>query len=162
MRLSRVRAVALASVRPCPASARGAATAPGPAPRAVASAAAILKLNQQLLDYVMAGDWTGYASLCDPSLTCFEAEARGALAQGLGFHKIYYDHAKSPPPPRVATQASPHVRFVGPRCAVLSYVRLVQSVGADGAHSTARTEETRVWERQKSGWKLVHFHKGCA
>jgi hypothetical protein len=119
----------------------------------------ILGLNQKLLDYIAAGDWAGYASLCDPSLTCFEAEARGAFVEGLDFHKIYYSHESAPGETRKATMSAPHVRFLGERAAVLSYVRLVQKYSEGKGHSTLRVEETRVWERSKDAWRLVHFHK---
>jgi hypothetical protein len=68
---------------------------------------------------------------------------------------------------------TPHVRFVGRTCAILSYVRLVQTVDvATGAAASARAEETRVWElhpapkdvpttfeSEKARWLHVHFHR---
>ena len=144
------------------------AAAPPPSPAAAKEptpAAKLLALNQALLDAVMRFDWATYSALCDPSLSCWEAEARGAFVVGLDFHKIYYDNAPVPlPKSRVATMASPHVRFLGPHAAVLSYVRLVQSVGSDGAHSTARVEETRVWARKGplEKWLLVHLCVACS
>jgi len=129
----------------------------------------VLQKNQELLNAVMANDWTTYKSMCCPSLSCFEAESRSHLAVGLDFHKYYYDLAASsgPIPVKQASMASPHVRFVGKTCAILSYVRLVQFVGNDGAPQTARAEETRVWELKKqdpansagSDWVHVHFHR---
>lgn len=142
----------------------GSPATPAPPP-ATSPSATILALNQALLDTIMRQDWEGYASMCDPSLTCIEAEARGCVAVGIPFHKIYYPpSAPAPPPRRVATMASPHVRMLGANAAVLCYVRLVQSVSESGEHATARVEETRVWARKgsKAPWLLVHFHKGCA
>ena len=122
-------------------------------------AAAIIDLNQQLLDYISAGDWERYSALCCPTLTCFEAEARGAFVQGLAFHKIYYDHGDASEDRR-AYMSEPHVRFLaGGRVAVLSYVRLVQKFAPAKGHGTLRVEETRVWEKRPEGWRLVHFHK---
>ena len=43
--------------------------------------------------------------------------------------------------------------------AVVSYVRLNQRVGADGAPFTRAYEETRIWQRQEGRWKHVHFHR---
>ena len=37
----------------------------------------LLALNQRLLKSIAAGDWATYQELCDPTLTCFEPEARG-------------------------------------------------------------------------------------
>ena len=50
----------------------------------------LLAVNQMLLDSIVSGDWQTYQSLCDPSVTCFEAEARGQLVEGLGFHRFYF------------------------------------------------------------------------
>jgi calcium/calmodulin-dependent protein kinase (CaM kinase) II len=55
--------------------------------------------------------------------------------------------------------ASPHVRLLGDDVAVISYVRLVQQVEADGAPATVATEETRIWQRRAGTWRHVHFHR---
>jgi calcium/calmodulin-dependent protein kinase (CaM kinase) II len=118
----------------------------------------ILDLTQRLLDSVTAGDWDTYARLCDESLSCFEPEARGHLVHGLEFHRFYFDNLSH----RLAvntTMATPHVRFVGDDVAVISYVRLMQRIANDGTPGTTRFEETRVWQRQKGHWKLVHLHR---
>ena len=143
-----------------PAAAQGSPPASAASRGTARATAAILGLNQRLLDYIAAGDWDGYASLCCPSLTCFEAEARGAFVQGLAFHKIYYDHGDASEDRR-AHMSEPHVRFLaGGRVAVLSYVRLVQKFKQGQGHATMRVEETRVWEKKGAAhWHLVHFHK---
>ena len=41
-----------------------------------------------MLESVARGDWNSYASYCDPSLSCFEAETNGILAEGVAFHRI--------------------------------------------------------------------------
>jgi calcium/calmodulin-dependent protein kinase (CaM kinase) II len=66
-------------------------------------AAQLLELNQRLLDAIVSGDWKTYESLCDPSLTCFEPEARGQLAVGMAFHKYYFDLPQSAQKPARAT-----------------------------------------------------------
>ena len=129
----------------------------------------ILSRNQDLLNAVTKNNWSDYASMCASDLTCFEAESRSHLVQGLPFHKFYYDFAsfKGPIPMKKATMASPHVRFVGERCAIISYVRLNQFIGKDDNQAqTSRFEETRVWELQsgkpateKESWVHVHFHR---
>lgn len=141
-----------------PAAAQG--SPPARAARGTAQAkAAIISLNQRLLDFIAVGDWEGYSSLCCPSLSCFEAEARGAFVQGLAFHKIYYDRGDIAEDRR-AYMSEPHVRFLaGGRVAVLSYVRLVQKYLKGQGHSTVRVEETRVWEKKGTNFLLVHFHK---
>lgn len=122
----------------------------------------LLAANQKLLNAIVGGDWKTYADLCDPSLTCFEPEARGQLVAGMAFHKFYFDLGAGGPPPKVGTvvtMASPHVRMLGPDAAVLSYVRLNQKLNAAGEPVTAAVEETRVWHKQGGAWKHVHFHR---
>lgn len=124
--------------------------------------ATLLELNQRLLESIVKGDWDSYQLLCDPSLTCFEAEARGQLVEGLAFHRFYF----SLPPsgvktPKHVSVTSPHVRMLGDDAAVVSYVRLTQSVDAACVPQTSRFEETRVWQRIAGHWKHVHFHRSA-
>ena len=48
---------------------------------------------------------------------------------------------------------------MGDSAAVLSYVRLTQSLDASGNPQTGRMEETRVWQKIGGQWKHVHFHR---
>ena len=48
-----------------------------------------------MLESVAGGDWNGYASYCDPSLSCFEAETNGILAEGLAFRRFYFSDKDS-------------------------------------------------------------------
>src|SRR5579863_9959790 len=118
----------------------------------------LLDLTRQLLDAIAEKDWQTYSELCDPSLSCFEPEALGSLVEGMEFHRFYFDlggaSAKSK-----TTIASPHVRMMGPDAAVVSYVRLVQKVDADGNPVSVAFDETRVWQRVNGAWKHVHFHR---
>jgi hypothetical protein len=118
----------------------------------------ILALNQKLLDSIVSADWKTYESLCDSSITCFEAEARGQLAIGMPFHKYYFDLG-APAAKKLVTMASPHVRMLGSDAAVICYVRLTQGLDASGAPQTSRFEETRVWQKIGGQWKHVHFHR---
>lgn len=117
----------------------------------------LLELNQQLLESIAAGDWDTYQKLCDSTLTAFEPEARGHLIQGLEFHHFYFDLGPSEGP-RNTTMCSPKVRLMGD-VAVVSYVRLVQSLGEGGTPITSHSEETRVWQMQQGKWQHVHFHR---
>lgn len=117
----------------------------------------ILELNQKLLDAIASGDWQTYTELCDPTLTCFEPEARGHLVQGMAFHQFYFDLGPAEGP-RTTTMASPHVRIMGD-AAVISYIRLVQRLNETGAPVTSHIEETRVWQLQQGRWRHVHFHR---
>lgn len=120
----------------------------------------LLNLSHRLLASITAGDWAAYAALCDESLTCFEAEARGELVEGLPFHKFYFDLGGINGPHNT-TICSPHVRVMGD-AAVVSYVRLTQRLGEDGKPLTARIEETRIWQRRQGQWRHVHFHRSAS
>jgi calcium/calmodulin-dependent protein kinase (CaM kinase) II len=119
----------------------------------------LLDLTQRLLDAIGRRDWAAYQELCDPSLTAFEPEARGQLVEGLAFHQFYFEIGSAECRQR-STICSPRVRFAGD-VAVVSYVRLNQHAAADGTPFTAAFEETRVWQRQGSLWKHVHFHRSA-
>jgi hypothetical protein len=119
--------------------------------------AEILDLNEQLLDAIMAADWDSYEKLCDPTLTAFEPESRGCLAEGLEFHRYYFDRGGLAGPYNISV-CGPHVRVMD-NVAVVSYVRLLQCLDAAGKPQTFRSEETRVWQRQSDGWRHVHFHR---
>ena len=117
----------------------------------------LLQINQRLLNSIIQGDWNTYAELCDPSLTAFEPEAVGNLVEGLPFHQFYFQLGR-PSVPRQTSMSSPHVRLMGDS-AVLCYVRVSQSLDADGRPVSSAVEETRVWQKQATGWKHVHFHR---
>ncbi len=118
----------------------------------------LLALNQQLLDSIMAADWATYSSLCDSSITCFEAEAQGHLVQGLPFHQFYFNLGGSSSP-KTVTMSQPHVRLLGDQGAVISYVRLTQYLDGNGEPQTAQIQETRVWQAINGQWKHVHAHR---
>jgi calcium/calmodulin-dependent protein kinase (CaM kinase) II len=122
----------------------------------------LLDLNQKLLAAIVSGDWKTYESLCDESITCFEPEARGQLVGGMAFHKYYFDlPGGGQKPAKNVTMSQPHVRLMGDGAAVISYVRLTQSLDAAGQPQTSRVEETRVWQRIGGAWKHVHFHRSA-
>jgi len=121
--------------------------------------AELLDLSRQLLSSIASGDWQAYADLCDPTITCFEPEARGHLVPGLDFHRYYFDLPRSEKPsPRQTTLCDPHVRIMG-EAALVCYVRLVQHLDGNGSPVTSRYEETRLWQKRANGWKHVHFHR---
>lgn len=117
----------------------------------------LVELTEQLLDSIASGDWETYDALCDPTLSAFEPEGRGHLIEGMEFHRFYFDLGAAEGP-RNTTMASPHVRVMGD-VAVVSYARLVQSLGESDSPVTSIYEETRVWQLQDGRWRHVHFHR---
>ncbi len=122
----------------------------------------LLKLSQQLLDAIAAGDWDAYRSLVAEDVTCFEAEAAGHLVQGLPFHEFYFKlgGGKAQPPKQLTTtMVAPKVRLLGDAAALVAYVRLVQKLDADGRPITVSSQETRLWHKVGGRWLHVHFHR---
>ena len=121
--------------------------------------AELLQLNQRLLDSIAAGDWNTYQALCDPALTAFEPEALGQLVEGLEFHHFYFKLGGARGPSHT-TICAPRVRILGD-VALVTYIRLNQRRGDDGAPATAGFTETRLWQRQDGRWRHVHFHRSA-
>lgn len=117
----------------------------------------LLRLTERLLESIATADWATYAELCDPSLSAFEPEGRGHLIEGLEFHRFYFDLGPAAGP-RHTTLSSPAVRLMGD-VAVVTYVRLIQSVSEASGPTTSHYEETRVWQKQQGRWRHVHFHR---
>lgn len=124
----------------------------------MSDSATLINLTKCLLESVVEGNWQAYAELCDPGLTCFEPEAVGNLVEGMDFHRFYFDLERAPNRKVQTTLASPQVRLMGDS-AIVSYIRLTQSIDANGVPHTRSSEETRVWQKQEGQWKHVHFHR---
>lgn len=129
----------------------------------------VLAFSQLLLDAISAGDWAAYANLCSPSMTCFEPEHEEGIVRGLEFHAGAFEAgAKSRASAALAGQPvrwtasfmlEPEVRFLGPRAALVTYVRLVRPISKEGDQTIKRVAETRVWELSPRGWRLAHLHR---
>jgi ketosteroid isomerase-like protein len=124
----------------------------------------ILERNQAMLDSVVRGDWSAYSGFCNTDLSCFEAETEGVLAEGLAFHRFYFQQpvatsVDSPTTPASqVTMARPHLRWLGDDAVVVSYTRLTQH-WHDGTAHTSRCCETRIWQRLHGQWLQVHVHR---
>jgi calcium/calmodulin-dependent protein kinase (CaM kinase) II len=126
----------------------------------------ILALNQAMLESVARGDWNSYASYCDPSLSCFEAETNGILAEGLAFHRFYFSNEDSESSIENngkncsvnVNMARPHLRWLSDTAVVLSYTRLTQRRLVDEAITNSCCE-TRIWQKLEGAWKQVHVHR---
>lgn len=117
----------------------------------------LIELTQELLEAIVARDWNTYERLCAADMTCFEPEACGQLVEGLEFHRYYFQLGGGSSPVHV-TLAQPRVRVLGD-VAIIAYVRLQQKLDENGKPATSAWAETRIWQRQAPGWRLVHFHR---
>lgn len=121
----------------------------------------ILALNQAMLESVVRGDWQSYARLCSEDLSCFEAETNGVLAEGLPFHRYYFElpgEASDLPGHVQVCMARPHLRWLGDDAVVVSYTRLTQRL-SNGSPVTSSCCETRIWQRRCGLWQQVHVHR---
>jgi hypothetical protein len=126
----------------------------------------ILALNQAMLESIAGDNWDRYASYCDPSLSCFEAETNGILAEGLDFHRFYFpdekttssDNNNSKKLSINISMARPHLRWLSNDAVVLSYTRLTQRwSGAEAITNSCC--ETRIWQKIEGVWKQIHVHR---
>ena len=123
---------------------------------------AVLDATKDLLVAIDSGDYATYEKLCSPSMTSFEGETKGHLAEGLAFHKYYFDMARNAPfqperpPPARSNIAGAHVRLVGANAAVVAYTRLVQK-----GTQTIASQETRMLQRVNGTWQHCHFHRSA-
>ena len=121
----------------------------------------LLSLNQAMLESVVRGDWGTYASFCSDDLSCFEAETNGVLAEGLAFHRYYFELPggdDAAVTPVNVSMARPHLRWFSDDAVALSYTRLTQRL-QNGDAITASCCETRIWQRLDGHWKQVHVHR---
>jgi len=121
--------------------------------------AELIDLSKQLLAAVAAGDWKAYHRLVAEDLTCFEPEARGQLVEGLPFHEFYFKLPAGAPKPVTNTLASPKVKLLSDTVALVTYIRLTQTLDDAGRPVTKPCEETRIWQKIGGHWKHVHFHR---
>ncbi|XP_037084555.1 calcium/calmodulin-dependent protein kinase type II alpha chain-like isoform X4 [Pollicipes pollicipes] len=121
----------------------------------------IVKLTEQLVEAITAGDYETYTKLCDPHLTSFEPEALSNLVEGMEFHKFYFDNAVLGKFRKAinTTILNPHVHLLGDEAACVAYVRLSQYIDRQGVPHTEQAEETRVWHRHDGRWQHIHFHR---
>ncbi|XP_037084567.1 calcium/calmodulin-dependent protein kinase type II alpha chain-like isoform X15 [Pollicipes pollicipes] len=120
----------------------------------------IVKLTEQLVEAITAGDYETYTKLCDPHLTSFEPEALSNLVEGMEFHKFYFDNVLGKFRKAINTTIlNPHVHLLGDEAACVAYVRLSQYIDRQGVPHTEQAEETRVWHRHDGRWQHIHFHR---
>ncbi|XP_046391789.1 calcium/calmodulin-dependent protein kinase type II alpha chain isoform X5 [Ischnura elegans] len=120
----------------------------------------IIKITEQLIEAINAGDFEAYTKICDPHLTAFEPEALGNLVEGMDFHKFYFENVLGKNSKTANTTIiNPHVHLLGEEAACIAYVRLTQFIDKQGQAHTQQTEESRVWHKRDGKWQNVHFHR---
>ncbi|KAI1292158.1 Calcium/calmodulin-dependent protein kinase type II alpha chain [Halotydeus destructor] len=123
----------------------------------------IIKITEQLLDAISAGDYEAYSKLCDPNLTCFEPETLGNLVKCSDFHKFYFDNVLAKNSKAInTTLLNPLVHLLGDDAACIAYVRLTQYMDKTGLPHSQQSEESRLWQRRDGKWQTVHSHRSMS
>ena len=118
----------------------------------------LLALNRRLLECIAAGDWATYEELCDPSSHLLRAGSPRAMGRGHGVPPFLFQAWRRRRGPVNITVSTPHVRRDG-RCGGDQLHSSRAEARRRGNPVTARSEETRVWQRQNGRWRHVHFHR---
>lgn len=112
-----------------------------------------------LLDSIQRADVEAYERMVDKDLTCFEPETRGQQIRGIGFHLFMTTTHKS--------SGRYHVEIVDPVFRVYgdtgyaSYTLVASHENKDAPRISAMNE-TRIFVREGTQWKMVHFHRSPA
>lgn len=119
---------------------------------------AVLQVVDEMLAAIFKKEYQTYADRCAEDLTAFEPEAKGALVEGLLFHKYYFGLPAEPAEFINHTKTNVNVRILG-TTAIVSYVLLYQKLDPTAIPVTITFEETRVFEKRNDAWKMVHLHR---
>mmetsp|Transcript_20085 Transcript_20085/g.64071 ORF Transcript_20085/g.64071 Transcript_20085/m.64071 type:complete len:333 (-) Transcript_20085:9-1007(-) len=150
-----------------PAASIHAAVAPIVGPLAVDD---VVAHTNALLHSIATSDFPLYQQLTAPDMTAFEGEGVGHRVPGQDFHRFYFENVNTLGKHQ-STLVDPKVRING-GTALITYIRLVQSVDESGRPHSRAFEETRVWTMQNVGddprnmggmqWVHIHFHRSAA
>lgn len=118
----------------------------------------LLATTWRMLDAIHTGDAATYAALCAHELSCFEDVCQYRI-DGLEFHLSLIRQTGQNPAlrPRRFDILSPRVQVYGDT-GIVTYTRLM-TYDDEGTPRWTTFNETRVFVKQSSGWKMVHFHR---
>jgi hypothetical protein len=124
----------------------------------------LLAVTQRLLDAIHAGDVETYASLCVADLSCYETDVAPYRIDNLEFHtdliRAMGGRADQYANLVRCDMLTPRVQHFG-NCGVVTYTRLMTWMRGERPEWTA-FNESRVFVRLDSVWKMVHFHRSHA
>ena len=121
------------------------------------TAEVVVELTRRLLRSIAEGDWKTYASCATRRSRRSSRSRAGNWSKGWTSTASISNRGGIRGGYNISFCA-PHVRVLGD-AAVVCYVRLLQMQDDAGKAVVHRFEETRVWQRQSSGWRHVHFHR---
>lgn len=110
----------------------------------------------RLLTSIREGDINTYKELSSTELTCFEPETQNHPVYGLDFHLFLMGHTEA--------KYDFHIEVVNPtirvydNTAYAAYTR-IDTVWKEEGPKITSANETRVFHKYESGWKMEHFHR---
>ena len=118
----------------------------------------LLDITWRMLDAIHTGDADTYGALCTPDLTCYE-DVCAYRIDGVEFHvslirQMAHNHAMRPARFDMLT---PQAQVYGDT-GIVTYTRLMTYDDA-GKPRWQTFNETRVFVRQESAWRMAHFHR---
>lgn len=119
----------------------------------------LLEIVWRMLDAIHSGDSATYALLCAPDLSCFEDVCPYRI-DGLEFHRDLIEQMALNPAlkPTRFDILTPRVQIYGAQTGIVTYTRLM-TYDEGGRPRWTTCNETRVFIKQNSAWKMVHFHR---
>jgi len=116
----------------------------------------VLKTLKTLVESIPIGDLDTYKKLTHESLTCFEPESNSYMIEGLPFHEFFMN--------RPEKNAEFHTELINPVVRVFgdtayAAYALVRLKYQGDKHETTSVNETRIFHKFDSQWKMVHFHR---
>ena len=118
----------------------------------------LLATTWRMLDAIHTGDADTYAELCTADLSCFE-DVCAYRIDGLEFHlSLIRRMAQSPAlRPTRFDIVTPRIQVYG-TTGIVTYTRLM-TYDDSGKPRWTTSNETRVFVKQDSRWKMAHFHR---
>ena len=118
----------------------------------------LIEVTEQMLEAINTGNVETYANLCVPELTCFEDVCHHRI-DGVEFHlSLIRQLAQSPAlRPTRCDILHPAVQIYD-NTAIVTYTRLMTFNDA-GSPRWSTCNETRVFVREATEWKMAHFHR---
>lgn len=116
----------------------------------------VLSTLRTLVESIPVGDFDTYKKLTHENLTAFEPESKSHLVEGLPFHEFFMN--------RPEKNAEFHTEMINPVVKVFgdtayAAYALVRIKYQDDKHDISSVNETRIFHKFDSQWKMVHFHR---
>lgn len=119
----------------------------------------LMEISWRMLEAIHTGDVHTYADLSMPDLSCFE-DVCAYRIDGVEFHvSLIRQMAQNPDlRPIRFDMLHPRVQVYGDTTGIVTYTRLM-TYDAGGKPRWQTFNESRVFVKSDSQWKMAHFHR---